>query len=446
MDIVICGAGQVGSHAAEFFSGSSNNITIIDTNAGRLAAIADSMDVRTLGGNCATAETLREAAVDQCDLLLAATNNDEINLLSASIGKGLGAAKCIARVHHGTYFEQRGLDYQAHLGIDRLICPEFSTALAIARTLRNPGALAVEHFARGRIEMGEFAVSPNAEAVGKSLADLHLPKGTRLAMVLHEKEAHIPTAETKLAPGDSVILVGNQSAFKQAQRVFYTDKIRRQRVVILGGAAMAVWLSRALRGPNFSIRLFEIDPARSLELAEKLEWVTVIRADPTDPGVFAEERLQEADDFVALLDDDEFNILACAWAKSMGVGKVVAVVQRPHFLHLLPSVGIDHAFSPRMVAVKEIESLVEEGPLRRMASLSEGNVDVYQVRINEDAPVAGRALRHVNLSPNWVIAAIQHGAETTVPSADDLLQADDVVLIVGRHGKHAQLKRLFGSR
>ncbi len=148
MNIIICGNGDVGSHAAEVLASEGHSITVIDLDGVRLRAAEDTMDVRTLVGNCAEATVLREAGVESADMLVAATNVDEVNLLSASIGKAMGAAKCIARVHHTAFFEQKGWDYQRQFNIDRLICPEYSTALSIARKLRNPVALAIEDFAR----------------------------------------------------------------------------------------------------------------------------------------------------------------------------------------------------------------------------------------------------------------------------------------------------------
>jgi trk system potassium uptake protein TrkA len=193
------------------------------------------------------------------------------------------------------------------------------------------------------------------------------------------------------------------------------------------------------------VRLFETHRPRAEALAEKLGWVTVINANPIDRSVFEDENLAQADVFLALLDDDEENILGCAWAKSMGVSSVVAVVQRPDYLHLLTHVGVDRPFSPRRVAVKEIESLVDESPLRRTASLAEGIIDVFRVRVGRNADVVGKPLREIKLTPNWIIAAIQHGGEVRVPQADDTIHAGDTVLVIGRHGRESTLKKIFGA-
>lgn len=445
MNIIICGAGQVGSHAADKLAGSGNNITVVDKSRKRTRKIEDTLDVRTLVGNCAAAETLRTAGADHADLLVAATDNDEINLFTAAIAKGVGCKRTIVRVHHRTYFEQRGLDYVSHLAIESLICPEYSTARAIARTLRNPGALAIEEFAKGRIEMQEFTVGEKASAVGVSLSQLGLPAGTRLAMITRNGRTFIPEGGSVVEPNDAVVLVGNADRFEDARKLFREEKPRRQNVVIMGGPPMAVWLCRALHERDFRVRLFEVDGVRAEELAEKLDWVTVIQADATDRDVFDEEKIAQADAFVGLLDDDEHNILGCAWAKSLGVRHAIAVVQRADYLHLMSSVGIDGAFSPRQVAVREIERVMETGPLRRMSTLGDGGIEVNWVRVGERATMRDKALRDIKLSPDWVVAVIQHGERVTVPAANDVIHAGDTLLVIGHAGKQARLKKLFAA-
>ncbi|MCZ6836128.1 MAG: Trk system potassium transporter TrkA [Planctomycetota bacterium] len=443
MDIIICGAGEVGSHAAEILGGLGHRIRIIDRESSKLRAIEETMDVATLLGNCADAEMLRQAGCEEADLVLAATNNDEVNLLTATLAKGLGTRKTIARVHHSAFFEERGLNYRKHLNIDRLICPEYLTAQAIARTLRNPGAVAIEGFARGRIEMQEFTTGTKGSALGKRLMDVKLPAGTRLAMIKRQDEVMIPEAKTVVAPGDTIILVGNAGVFQDARKLFHGDKQARRKIVLMGGPAMTVWLCRSLRDRNFSIRVFEKDKVRAEELAEKLDWVTVISADPTERAVFEEEHLSQADVFISLLDHDEENIIAGVLAKTRGVSEVITIHNLSKYLDLVYDIGIDHAFSPKIVGVDEIRQVLDENPLRLLGTLVHGIVDVFRVKISKQSPATDKHLREIGLSPDWVVAAIQRGDDVHVPGADDVIMKNDILLVIGKHGKEDTLKKLL---
>lgn len=444
-NIIICGAGEVGSHTAEELAGEGHSIRVIDVMPDRLRMLEDSLDIATLVGNCSDSRILKEAGCESADLVLAATDDDEVNLVTASIAKGIGARKSVARVHQRAFLDESSLRYQEHFQIDRLICPEYLTAIAIARTLRNPSAVSVENFARGRIEMQEFPASASGSAVGKRLMDVKLPARTRLAAIRRRDQALIPEAKTVVVEGDSIILVGDVGPFDDARKLFQDDKQPRKSIIIMGGTDMAVWLCQAMRDRNFAIRVFEEDRQRAEQLAQLLNWVTVIHADPTDRTVFAEERIGQADAFIAMLDHEEENIIAGVLAKSRGVEQVITVLQQSKYLDVALDIGVDKAFSPRTVAVDEINQVLDESPIRRLGTLADGIIDVFRVRAGEEATVIGKPLREVGLSPNWVVAAIQRGREVFVPGADDQIEAMDFVLVAGRRGNDKMLHDLFDA-
>lgn len=316
--VIVCGAGEVGTHIATFLADGEHDVTIVDANPALVKSLADSIDVSAYAGNCASAEVLREAGAVSADLVVACTNIDEVNLLTAAIAKRLGANRTVARIEHRIFFESGSFDYSSELGIDGVICPDYSTAQAIARVLRNPGSLAVEDFGQHQIEMQEFAVSPGASALGRPLKEVRLPAGTILAAVKRGSTAMVPDGNTIIQTGDTVILAANNDVCQQARRQFEVESTHHRQVVLMSGSPIAVWLCRALKHHHLSIRLFEPDRERAMELGNKLDWVTVIQEDVVDQAVFDEERVGQADVFVACGDDDDQNILSCVWAKAKG--------------------------------------------------------------------------------------------------------------------------------
>ncbi len=446
MNIVIAGAGSVGRHLAEVLAASGSNVTIIELHPDTLRALENELDIRTLRANCAHASALVDAGVPKCDMFVAATDIDEINLLAASVAKRLGAKHCTARVHHRAYFSTSALDYGQHLGIDDLICPEHATAVEIARSLRNPGAIAIEDFARGQIVMQELSVDADAKAVGQPLANLSMPHGVRIAVVTRDQKSFIPKADTIIDRGDVVSLIGERDIFDTARRMFQPAKITRKHVVVMGESSMGVWLCRALRHRHFAVRLFVTNPERAEELAEKLEHITVVRADPTEPAVFTDEGISDADAFVALTDDDEHNILGAAQAKSMGVKFAVAVTQRSTYLHLLQHVGIDRAYSPRQVAVRNIQLLLDRRPVRVIASMVEASADIYEVRVGKRGKAVNTPLRELKLPGPSVMGAILRGDDVCVPGADDKCGENDVAIIIGKKGLEKELTKLFAGK
>ena len=445
MNIVICGAGDVGRHATEVLGSLGHDVTVIDLEAETLTGIGQIVDVRTLRGNGVQADLLREAGVEGADLFLAATRTDEINLLAASVAKAVGARRCVARVHHSAYFELRGLDYAGHLGIDHLVCPEHSTAVAIAQTLRNPGAMAVERFARGQIEMQQFPVGPRAKVIGKALHQF-MPRAARVAAIERRSAAFIPDGRTVIQSGDIVTLVGDVKIFNRVRKLFQSDGTGHLRVVIVGATAMGVWLCRALRSRSFAIKMFVTRQSRAEELADKLHWVTVLNADATDPILFEEEHLNQVDAFVALTADDEHNIIAAAHAKSRGAKTAIAVLQRVTYLHLLGHVGIDRAFSPVTTAIAHLQQWLDERSVRHLASLAVGIADVYEVKVPDRASITGTLLRDMVLAKPMIITAIERGQQVFVPGAEDCIRQGDRLVVAGPSGLEDELRKMFGIK
>lgn len=445
MKILICGMGEVGTHSAEFLNAAGRFITAVDISAARLRTITEGMDVSVLQGNCASAAVLREAGAANADLVLATTDDDEVNLVTASLAKALGAKRTVAHIRHATYFDQADVDYEKHFGINHIVCPQYATATAIARSLRNPAAITIEHFARGRIDMHEIVLGDKAAVLGRPLAEVQLPPGARIAAVSRDSTVFIPGAATVLQAQDRLVLIGNAGVFDDLLKRLGVKETRRRSVVIMGGTPMAAWLCEVLRQRGWSIRLFETDRERAEELAQRLSWVTVLNADPTDTVVFAEEHIGQADVFIAMHQHEEENIVGAVYAKAGGVTETVAVVERARYLDLLYHIGVDRAYSPGMVAARELEILLDDSSFQRLASLASG-VDVFLMRVTDNDLSGERSLTEMNLSPNGVIAAIRREGDVWVPGARDVIKAGDSIMVIGRAGQEKELRKaLRGS-
>ena len=444
MNIIVCGAGEIGGHAAEVLAEKGVNVTVVDNDPDALAALGESLDIATVAGRPAAAEVLSRAGAAEADVVFAATDEDEVNLLAASTASYLGADRTFAAVTHSTFLRREAIDYARMFSVDALICPPCLTAQAIASHLRNPAALKVERLAGHAVEVQQFEASAGAPGLGRHLADVELPKGARLAAITRHGKTYLPSGDSTVSEGDEVLLVANSDAFHDARRVFRSKDAGRRSVVIMGGPPIAVWLCRALQNKGFSVRLFETNPERAAELAEKLDWVTVIQADPTDPGVFTDEHLENADAFVALT-SDEHNILGCAWAAGLGVEETYPVVARADYAPFVRAMGITLSFSPRHLAVRELQQLIRRGQMTEVASLVGDELAIYRIRVGAGATVIGKPLAALPLMPDCMVVMLEHGDQGgTVPGADVKLQEKDVVFVVVHRGFEGNLRQLFG--
>lgn len=433
----------MGRHTATVLADANHEITLIDRAAARLEAVSENLDARTLAGDATRADTLQEAGVDRCGLFVAATNTDQDNLLAASIAKGLGASQVIARVHHSAYHTGLHFDYTRYFHIDQLICPEYLTSLAIVGVLRDPAVEAIEHFAKGKIIMELVEIGPQSEVIGQALKDLSLPAGFRIGTVNREGRSSVPTGETVLQAGEQITLIGTTEVFDKVLPKFRREALRRRKIVIMGGSPISVWLARALDRRFFRIRLYVTERARAEELSAKLPHVTVIEDDPTDPDTFTEDRLAEIDAFVAACREDEINILATLQARHLGVPRNVAVINRPTYHQMIAGLGIDHVFSPRIIAAREIERLAQRKAVQEIARLDEHGTGIYSIEMGSNVPASGKMLRDLDLPRGCVLVGVQRGDDVHVPGPNDRLAAGDKLVAIAQEGLVRKLNALF---
>jgi len=446
MNIIICGAGKTGAHAAEILSVDGADVTVIDESQTLLESLADSLDVAILVGQPSAAKDLQTAGVSGADVVIAVTDDDEVNLLCASTASYMGADRTFATVTHSMYLNREALDYSKIFSIDSLICPAYSAARAIASHLRNPAAMKVERLVGQTIEVQQFEATKGAAGIGRQLSDVKLPGGARIVAITRNGDTYLPSGQSTVDEGDEVLLVANADVFHDARRVFRTKDAGRRSVVIMGGSPVAVWLCRTLQNRGFSIRLFETEVERANELAEKLPWVTVIQADPTDPNVFTDEHIENADAFVALT-NDEHNILSCAWAAGLGVKETYPVVSRKDYAPFVKAMGLTNTFSPRELAVEEIKKRLARKQMTKVTSLAGDELAIYRIRVGKDAPVAGTPLSKLTLMPNCMVIVLEHDEHYgVVPGANEVLEERDVVFVVVRGEYEDELRTLFAVK
>ncbi|MEO1269909.1 MAG: Trk system potassium transporter TrkA, partial [Myxococcota bacterium] len=327
MKIVIVGMGEVGKHIAKVLLDETHDVVIIDQDEGALNSAEERFDAMILQGHGGSIATLREAGIDSCDLFIAVTNNDEVNMISAIRAKQLGAKQTIARVSNEVYFDdERGLHRSTFGHIDLVINPKVLVAIEIHKLVRTAAAVAVEDFADNRIEMVQLPVDESSTTLNRPLRDLSLPNNTLIAAIERSGELIVPSGADKLLPGDEVLCVGRVEQIPQVERLFNRERKRFvHKVFIVGGSEIGEHLARTLDADGVHVVLVEQDRERCYELADQLgDNVTVLNGDGTNMTLLEEERIDRADVFIAASAHDEVNLMASLLAKDLGVRRSIA--------------------------------------------------------------------------------------------------------------------------
>ena len=381
MRIVVLGGGTVGTWIADLLCRHRHSVTVVDNNPSNCRLINNELDVRVVTGSASQSSVLFQSDVIGADLCLAVTGDDEVNIVAASMAKAMGARRSIARIYGPVFHDVSTFDYQRHFGIDRLLSLEHLTAMELARGIRNPGSVVLEHFARGELEVLEVVMEEPTKAIGVSLKDLGLPKTIRIGSIYRDGRMWIAAAEDVIELNDRITIIGNRQDVDEVKGTLQKKQSRRNTVVIAGGGETGYHLARSLQGERFSVVLMEQAVERSEFLAKHLVRSTVVQADATRRSILEEERVGSADYFIACTGDDENNIMAGVEARDIGAKNIMAVVGRPDYANVVGKLGIDLAVSPRDVLALQILGFLNTGPVISRSTLLGGGVGVYEIEV-----------------------------------------------------------------
>ncbi len=449
MDIVIIGAGKMGFSLAKQLSKEDHNITVIDLDPERIEYVNSNLDVFTVPGNGANYEVQKAAGVANANLVIAAADLDEVNMLCCIVAKKLGAGHTVARVRNPDYIKQV-VFLQDELGLSLWINPEQATAEEICRVLRFPSATKVDSFAKGKAEIVEMKLSERNPLCGMAISEIHPKYKVKVLVSIVERDGQvfIPNGIFTLQAGDRISIVGSpleQERF--AQKLGIRKKLVKK-VLIIGAGKISVYLAEMLLDMGIKVKLIERDEERCLEIKTRLPKVTVVCGDGTRPDVLREEGLFEADALVALSGSDESNIVAAVYAKSVGLDVVIAKVNGTQFDLILEKTGVDVSIQPSQVTVQHITHYVravgnsEGSQMETLYLLNDGKAEAMQFNVTEGEAPKG-ALKDLKFRQGVLVSAILRDGQCLIPGGNDCVCAGDSVIVVTRHHDIRQFGDIF---
>ena len=452
MKIIIAGAGKIGYTVAAVLADEGHDITVIDRDPDIIQSLSNDLDVICVEGSAADPEMLREAGAAGADLLLAATEHDETNMVCGISARKLGTQHVIARIRDPEYLHQTEFLREA-LGLSVIVNPENACAKEISRLLRFPGAARVDAFSKGSVEIVEHKVTVGGKLDGVPLKELNKRFGAKVLVSVVERggDALIPNGQFVLQGGDRLSITGDS---RELRRFFvaigeYKKPVRR--VMIMGGGRTAVYLARILLESGISVTLVDKDRARCDELCDLVPEAHVVCGDGTRSEVLQEDGLSTADAFVALSGDDGDNILASLYAKSCAVGKIVVKVERGYCAPILEKAGLDSIVSPKEIVAQQLARYVRAignsmgSSMETLYRLADGKVEALEFKVREGSAVVGVPLKDLKLKPNILIGAIIRGHASIIPDGNTCIQPGDHAVIVTAAGRLKDLDAIVGG-
>ncbi len=441
MKIVIAGAGRIGGTVAKVLSDEGHDITLIDHDPDTIQYISNSMDIICLEGNAADPEALREAGVSEAELILAATEKDEVNMICGIAARKLGAQHVIARIRDPLYLHQTEF-LRDVLGLSQIVNPEYELAKEISRTLRFPGASRVDSFSKGSVEIVEHKIPENGVLIGMALKDLPRSFGHKVLVALVERDGHalIPNGNTVLKQGDRLSITGES---KELRKFFVTIgqyKKPVKRVMIVGGGRTTIYLVRLLRENNIDVTVIERDRAICEELCDQIPEAHIVCGNATHSDVLQEDGITAVDGFVSLTGDDGDNIITSLFAKSCKVGKVITKVNSEHFAEILLDSGLESIVSPKKIVAEQLARYVRAisnsvgSSMETLYRLVDGKVEVLEFRVEDNSRCIGIPLKDLKLRENVLISAVIRGRNSIIPNGSTEIYPGDHAIVVAASG------------
>lgn len=433
MRIIVVGAGQVGSSIATNLS-EDHDVVVIDLDEQRVEELTYSENVLAMEGDGTASSSLREAGIDEADMLIASTDDDETNLVTCGTADTLGDAFTIARVRSDHFLETWNNANRA-FGVDFMVSTNLLAANDIVRVVGLPAAVDVDPFAGGLVQMAEFEIGDDSDLTGLTVAEADRFEAITFAGLVRNGEVQIPGGETRIEAGDRAIVIGRPESVKAfADTIVPADASGEpDDIVIVGGSDIGFHTAKQLGERGLKPRLIERDSERARELAEGLPETVVMEHDATDIDFLLGEHIERADTIVATADSDEKNLLVSLLAKNIGVKRAVAIVEDGEYTDLFEAVGIDAAVNPREATAEEIVRFTQEGQIENLSLIEGRQAEVIEIEVDEGSVLVGRPIREsiAELPTAAVIGAITRAHEFIAPRGDTVIEpGDHVVLFV----------------
>ena len=440
MKIIVVGCGKVGAALIAQLSKEGHDISVIDVDSGVVTDISNNYDVLGLVGNGASHAVQMEAGIETADLLIAATDSDELNLLCCLIAKKAGGCNTIARVRNPVYNGEIGF-IKEELGLSLTVNPEMAAATEAARVLRFPSAVQIETFAKGRVEIVKVRIPEGSVLDNCPLAQIHKRTGTDVLICTVERggQVEIPNGAFVLKAGDVISIV----ASKQNTRDFVSRiglKSRRVRdCMIIGGGKIAFYLAQQLIESGIRVKIIEKDRDRCEELCAALPKAVIINADAANQHILMEEGVRECESFVTLTGMDEENLFLSLFAQECSKAKVITKVDRLDFDEIIKRLDLGTLVHPKNITADNIIRYVRAmqnsigSNVESLYKIIENKVEALEFKIQPDSPVVGIPLSQLKVKPGVLIACITTDGKTAIPNGNSKIKEGDSVVVVTSH-------------
>ena len=455
MKIIICGAGQVGESIAGHLSEEENDVTVIDQNQERIRKVLDHCDVSGVEGLASYPEVLQKAGIEEADMIIAVTQSDEVNMIVCQIAHSMFSTPLkIARIRAQSYLDPRieKIYNSENLPIDYKISPELEVSIAVSKRLQIPGAFDVGNFFDGKLQLIGVLCEEDCPLLNVStrhLKDIFPDLKMNIVAIIRSGEIIVPRdGSHKMEPLDRVYFVCDTNQISRCMVAFGHEEKTANSIIIAGGGQIGKNTVNLLNDKmkEINISIIENNRDQANILAEIFANISVINGDALDQDILTEAGILNAETFVSLTNNDEVNILSALLAKRCGAIRAVTLINKPNYIPLINTLGINSVISPAQITVSSILSKIRSGSIKSIHSIIEEKGEVLEARALESSKIVGKSLKELKLPKSICIGAIFRKEELIIPRGETIIEVNDNIIIFSDNNSVKKLESILSIR
>lgn len=437
MKIIVCGAGSVGRSIVSYLVKGNNDIVVIDKNQRHLDEIAQEFDVLPVLGEASHPDILDRAGADAADMLLAVTDSDEVNMVACQVAHSLFQLPLkIARIDSDDFLDPlwETLYSDNHLPIDMIISPDIAIAEMILRTVKYAGSAGIIPVLQEKYTIVTLKINSESPLVKIPLMQLSRMTEnleTTVINITRNGNSFIPEAYDAIEPEDEINILVKTENIDEAIRSFGMDKPLNERLVIFGGNSISRYIGQSIEHDDsiISCKIIEEDLAVARNLAKELSHVVVVQGELMSDLILEEADISHADVSIAVTTNDKDNLLASLLAAKSGAATAVSVVNTPSYNNLIFNIGDSILIDRSTVTISKMLREIRKVKLSNAYSISRGQGEVWEMKVNDDSLVNGKKIGEINLHKFSRIFAINRGSDIIFPNPSTEIIKDDVILL-----------------
>lgn len=450
MRVIILGAGTVGTTLVTQLVNESHDVSVVDHNADLLTELSNHLDIKTVCGQASYPDVMREAGAEDADMIVAVTDNDEVNMVACQVAYSLfNVPLKIARIRTPHYFIRKELYSNDNLPIDVFINPEVLVTRHIRQLIEIPGASQVLDFFVSKAKMVMVRLSSAVAWLHHTLSQCLVQEKMARIVAVHREGAWLALApDLLLLEGDEVYFIASNQVLPDLLPSIFVDHQPCRHLMIAGGGHVGFRLANRLSS-EYSVKVIDHSRSRCQELTSLLDHTLVLCGEASDQAILLSEAIDQVDMFCAVTDSDEANIISCMQAKRLGAKRTMALINRSAYMNLIDASQVDILLNPQGVTVSGILAHLRKGNWERAYPVQHGNAEVIEVVAEGDSHlnvVVGRTCSDLGLPETVVPVAIQRGRQLLFDIMDVPIELGDHVVWFVQNKQYLQsIEKLFDA-